>query len=261
MESLLIVQSSKARVNEAIELNSAKFPNLKHCWHARTKSEGIRMIRKHKPALVILDVNMERGLDFELFESTKDVPYRKIIICDTDGYVFKVLRFDIDQYLLKPAGNAEIEDAIEKLLFQRKRYRIQQLYDTRNSIKTATLTMALVRTLDGHRLIDLASVIRVQRHDDLLQLHLEGGVMVHSPWTMQRLVARFVGNGFLRVDADQLISCAYIQQLDDKGERLFAEMQDGHKVLVPTAMEERIHKRFPRGRSKPLEEYPLGGSQ
>lgn len=240
MKNILVVQSPQERKESAIQLDQKLIPRLEQCWHADTMREAVRLIRRHKPSLVVLDVDIEAGLDFELFERTKNLSYQKIILCDTDEYAFKVMRFSIDDYLLKPAAGPEVMVAIQKLLFRQQKYSIQQLYNLRKPVHLATVTQVFLQTSVGPVSLDLADVVRVQDQIDQRILFMVDGTQYSCALTLKRLTDLFYGNSFVRLATDQVVNCLHLQAITMREGRLYVTMQDEHTVRVPLRAEDRI---------------------
>jgi DNA-binding LytR/AlgR family response regulator len=261
MESILIVQSRKARKLEAIDVDRSRFPGVKHCWHASSQMESVRIIRKYKPELVILDVSTASGMDFGLFEETKEQQYQKIILCDTPNYVLKVLRFGIDDYLLKPAGAAEIEAAIERLLFRGNGYSIQQLYNSRRSQNLVKVTTAFIPTTQGILTVESCDVIRVQDMGEYRHIYRSRGREALAEWPIARLSTTLAGPDFVMIGQDQIINIDQIASIRKRGDRHFALMNDGHVVRIPITLEERILQNRPVATLRQQELFPKEGDQ
>lgn len=240
MKNIVVVQSPQERKESAIQLDQKLIPRLEQCWHADTMRDAVKLIKRHKPSLVVLDVDIEAGLGFELFEQTKSLTYQKIILCETDAYAFKVMRFSIDDYLLKPAAGPEVMVAIQRLLFRQQKYSIQQLYNLRKRVYSAMLTQVFLPTSVGIVSVDLASVVRVQDQIDQRVLHLDDGFQYNCAWPLKRLSATFVGNGFVRLASDQIVNSLHLESITMRDGRLYATMVDQHTVRVPIRAEERV---------------------
>ncbi len=241
MKNIVVVQSPQERRESPIRLDQKLIPHLEQCWHADSMREAVRLIRRHKPSLVVLDVDIEAGLGFELFERTKNLTYQKIILCETDDYAFKVMRFSIDDYLLKPASGPEVTVAIQKLLFRQQKYSIQQLYNLRKRVHLATVKQVFLLTNVGTIVLELANVVRVQDQIDHRVLFMVDGSQYSCALPLKRLSALFAGNSFVRLASDQIVNSLHLQNIRMQEGRLYATMQDDYTIRVPIRAEDRIH--------------------
>ena len=80
---------------------------------------GFEVINKENPQLVFLDVEMLDGTGFNLLEKFDDIDFKIIFITAYDKYAIKAFKYSAIDYLLKPTGIDELENAlvqIEKLI-------------------------------------------------------------------------------------------------------------------------------------------------
>jgi two-component system LytT family response regulator len=73
---------------------------------------GFEVITKEKPQLVFLDVEMLDGTGFNLLENFDEVDFNVIFTTAYDKYSIKAFKYSAIDYLLKPIGLEELEDAI-----------------------------------------------------------------------------------------------------------------------------------------------------
>ena len=257
MNSVLVIATPHLCKNHASNLQNGRLAGIEHIWFAQGKNDAVRSIRKLRPSLVILDVNLASGLDFEIFEGTKDITYMKIIICETDNYAFKILRFGIDDYLVAPVGEAEIATSVEKLLFQKKQYKIQELYRSRCRKNAATLSTVFIDTLQAKAMVSTTDIIRIQDLGDRRLLILANGSNVDTLTPMVSLLSILAGNFFARVSHDHAINCRQIIDLHSRRNRLHVRMVDGKSLRLPLSLEGRIRERFPRNKDITSEQSPI----
>ncbi len=73
---------------------------------------GFDLIKKEKPQLVFLDVEMLDGTGFNLLEKFDTIDFNVIFTTAYDKYAVKAFKFSAVDYLLKPIGIEELEDAV-----------------------------------------------------------------------------------------------------------------------------------------------------
>lgn len=73
---------------------------------------GFEVITKEKPQLVFLDVEMLDGTGFNLLEKFDQVDFSVIFTTAYDKYAIKAFKYSAIDYLLKPIGIEELEDAV-----------------------------------------------------------------------------------------------------------------------------------------------------
>ena len=72
---------------------------IEQCDNGET---GLEAIKKFKPDLVFLDIEMPRMNGFEMLEQFSEIPFAVIFTTGYDQYAIKAIRFSALDYLLKP---------------------------------------------------------------------------------------------------------------------------------------------------------------
>ncbi|MDR0794414.1 MAG: response regulator [Chitinophagaceae bacterium] len=78
--------------------------------------EGETLIRKHRPDLLFLDIEMPKINGFQLLELVEDLFFHVIFTTAYDRYALRAFRFSALDYLLKPVDVYELIRAIERLV-------------------------------------------------------------------------------------------------------------------------------------------------
>jgi len=99
---------------------------VKLCENAE---DGIEAIKKFKPDLVFLDIEMPHMNGFEMLEKFSEISFALIFTTGYDQYAIKAFRFSALDYLLKPIDHDELKKAnrIVPLVFHRDGGRIKSL--------------------------------------------------------------------------------------------------------------------------------------
>ena len=105
-------------------------------------AEGLRMIRDHRPAVVILDLMMPKVHGFSVLQQVRSDPSlrtTKILITSAKGYaadVERIQKLGADRYLHKPYDLQELWEVVSELLGERKARFLVRFWGTRGSIAT-----------------------------------------------------------------------------------------------------------------------------
>lgn len=76
--------------------------------------EGILAIKKHKPDIVFLDVEMPGQNGFDLLDELDDTPFQVIMVTGYEHYALKAIKYSALDYLLKPLDADDLKKAIDK---------------------------------------------------------------------------------------------------------------------------------------------------
>ncbi|MCC7050552.1 MAG: response regulator, partial [Bacteroidia bacterium] len=92
IKTLIVDDEKKAR---AIlhELVTANCPEIKIIGEADSITSAEEIMRKGKPDLILLDIEMPFGNGFDLLEKTSDLDYKVIFTTAYDHYAIKAIKF------------------------------------------------------------------------------------------------------------------------------------------------------------------------
>ena len=105
-------------------------------------AEGLRMIRGHRPAVVVLDLMMPKVHGFSVLQEVRSDPslcLTKILVTSAKGYsadVERIQKLGADRYLHKPYDLQEFWEVVSELLGERKAPFVVRFWGTRGSIAT-----------------------------------------------------------------------------------------------------------------------------
>ncbi|MDO4594512.1 MAG: response regulator [Tissierellia bacterium] len=89
--------------------------------------EGVKLIKKHNPDIVITDIKMPIKDGLSMIEDTLDYDYAAIIVSGFDEFEYakKALKFGVTDYLLKPVDIDELNEALKQ---SKNIYEMKRLY-------------------------------------------------------------------------------------------------------------------------------------
>ena len=94
---------------------------LRYCGNVETVAkclsakEGILAIKKHRPELVFLDVEMPWMNGFEMLEILDYIDFYIVFTTAYDKFAAKAFRISAVDYLLKPIDSTELKNAVQKV--------------------------------------------------------------------------------------------------------------------------------------------------
>ena len=77
--------------------------------------DGIKIIEKHTPDVVFLDIRMREGTGFDLLEKIENKNFEVIFVTAFDQYAIKAFQFSALGYLMKPIKIKELKQVVEIL--------------------------------------------------------------------------------------------------------------------------------------------------
>ncbi|MBU2947568.1 LytR/AlgR family response regulator transcription factor [Zobellia uliginosa] len=109
----VIVEDSRLARNELKELLK-DYSEIDLIGEAENVDNGVELIKKTNPDLLLLDINMPEKDGFELLEMLDEVPVT-VFTTAYDEYAIKSFEYNALDYLLKPISESRFALAIEKV--------------------------------------------------------------------------------------------------------------------------------------------------
>jgi two-component system LytT family response regulator len=114
--------------------------------------EAVKIIKKEKPDVIFLDINLSGESGFDLLEKV-DVDFKIIFVTAYDEYAVRAFEVNARDYILKPLKKERIAKTVEKLLAETKTEDSQKLLSIEDSIFISTGTRAFFLKLKRIRYI------------------------------------------------------------------------------------------------------------
>ncbi len=128
--SVLYVEDDEMTIDE-IEYFLRRY--IKNLYIAKNGQEGLELFKKHKPNIIITDIQMPvmNGLVMaeKIFEIAPSVPIVVTTAFSESDYIIKAIELGIDKYILKPLNMKELLAIIHKSLYLEKLQRENSDYE------------------------------------------------------------------------------------------------------------------------------------
>lgn len=115
----IVCDDEKAAHTLLSYFESMKVYPLEIVGHAYNGVEALDMIRKEKPNLVFMDINMPYMDGFEVIEQLKECKVIVITAYDSFSYAQRALRLEASDILAKPIDLEQLHAAIERAMGQK----------------------------------------------------------------------------------------------------------------------------------------------
>lgn len=109
----IIIEDEKLAAERLEELIHDIDPSIEISAKLASVEQSIKYLKQNKPDLIFLDIQLEDGLSFSIFEKVEiDVPI--IFTTAYDQYAIKAFKLNSIDYLLKPIKKNELREALDK---------------------------------------------------------------------------------------------------------------------------------------------------
>jgi two-component system LytT family response regulator len=153
-------------------------PDLEVAGKANNVSEGVIIIEKEKPDLVLLDVEMPNGTGFDLLSHFPEKEFDVVFITAFNHYAIKAIKFSAVDYILKPINISEFTEAMTRVVHKRAAGMIgdnEKFKVLMENLKTPTPSRLAIPTSDGMEYLIPREIIRIEADRSYSWFFLTGG--------------------------------------------------------------------------------------
>ena len=126
MINAVIIEDEPGNVRIFRKMLEGYCPRVNVIGEAGDITLAFELIRKTKPDLVFLDIEMPGGNAFTLLDKLKPFNFEVIFVTAYDNYSLKAIKYSALDYLLKPVNIEELISAVNKVLQKRNVNQFQQ---------------------------------------------------------------------------------------------------------------------------------------
>ena len=200
---------------------------------ANSADSGAEAIRKFRPDLIFLDIEMPGGNGFQLLEKTSDLDFDVIFTTAYSQYAIKAIRFSALDYLLKPVKPEELRDAVgkvEKKLSSQTTSR-QNVDTLLSNIKENLPKKVVIPNATGAENVLLDDIVQCSADGNYTNIFLKGGKKILVAKTLKDYEELFSDENFARIHHAHLVNLKHVKRYI-KGEGGSVEMSDGSVLEV-----------------------------
>lgn len=215
----------------------ADYPQLELVAEAANGIEAVRLIGRHDPDLVFLDVEMPGLTGFEVLQSLPELP--KVIFATAfDRYAIRAFDLCAVDYLLKPFTRERFARSVERVLnvpvanLNGVQALAERLLATEYPARYPPKLLVSV----GSRIVAVGpeTVLRIEADGDYAQLVTDDGTFLTGT-SLGSLQEKLDPAKFFRVHRSAIVNIARLREVRREGSTFYAVLDDGHAVRVSRA--------------------------
>lgn len=229
-----------------IKMLQQYFPEIELVGQAATAEEGLKGIKKYKPNIVFLDIQMKGETGFDLLSHLSEINFALIFTTAFDKYAIKAFRFNAIDYLLKPIVVDELIDAVNKAVKGGRSVRsasktqVEQLYhDIKNPQKIHD--KLAIPTGEGFIIVPVNEIVYCHADSNYTRFHLIDKKCILSSYSLKQYDEILTTQSFFRAHRSYLINLSHVKMYK-RGEGGEIIMSNGHEIeLSRTHKDEFLH--------------------
>lgn len=217
MELKAVIVEDEANSREILRNYLAKYcEGVKLMGEGATIEEGLEQIKKHRPDLVFLDVEMPFGNAFDLLDQIPDRGFETVFVTAYNQYAMDALNHHAAYYLMKPINIDELIKAVDY---------VRSVKEKENALEGQVLQARSVQTSgkitlpqqDGFQVLEVADIYFCKADDNYTEIYLEEKKIVVSK-TLKYFEDALQSYAFARIHKSYLVNvCEVVKYKKGKG--------------------------------------------
>ena len=180
MKLKAIIVEDEANSREIMRDYLAKYCKDVHLMgEGATIKEGLEQIKKHKPDLVFLDVEMPFGNAFDLLEQVPNRTFETVFVTAYNQYAMDALNSHAAYYLMKPINIDELVKAVDYVKEIKQKEASLAGKVLQSKLKKAEGKITLPQQ-DGFQVLDVSDIYFCKADDNYTEIYLEHKKIVVS---------------------------------------------------------------------------------
>ena len=215
-------------------------PEVHVIGEAANIEDALLLIKKERPELVFLDVEMPFGNAFDLLEKLGTRDFDIIFVTAYDHYAKDALNHHASYYLTKPISIDELIKATDYVLEIKKK---EQHISDKILMPSETINEKItIPQLDGFEVIEVAAIQYCKADDNYTEIHLANKKMLVSK-TLKYFEEALAGFPFARIHKSYLVNIESIVKYK-KGKGGSVVLKNGTELMVSASRKKELLSYF-----------------
>lgn len=199
--------------------------NIEVIATASSAEEATKLVLKHQPELLFLDISMPGEDGLELVRKFPNPSFEFVYVTAHESYAVKAFELGAIHYLLKPIDLVQLNEAVERCEMK--------ICGNANNSSTEDLhpDQLLVTVGNSHRLIDLGDIVYLQSEGSYTDIFLSDGSTLTTSKNLGFYETHLKKNRFYRTHRQFLVNLAKVRAIT-KGKSGYVEMSSGQSIQV-----------------------------
>ncbi len=200
-------------------------PDVSIIATSQKPEEGLLLIRQHQPDIVFLDIEMPRMSGFRMLEELGEYDFDIIFTTAYNHYSIDAIRISAFDYLVKPIGIEELQQAVERLSKSLNRQTKEKIDILRKSLSDnrSQEDKIAISTSEGIEFIPIKNIIHIESKSNYSKIFLMDNKTVMVTKILKDFEEMLLPYNFYRIHNSHLINLNYIQK--------YVRSQGGHVQL------------------------------
>lgn len=205
--------------------------------------DGILLIRQHQPDVVFLDIEMPRMSGFRLLEELGEYDFDIIFTTAYNHYSIDAIRISAFDYLVKPIGIEELQQAVERLTKSKGSQTKEKIDILKRSLSDnrSQEDKIAISTSEGIEFVPIKNILHVESKSNYSKIYLPEDKTIMVSKILKDFEEMLLPYNFFRIHNSHLINLNYTKKYMRKnGGQVM--LQDGTVIEISRRKKEEFLK-------------------
>ena len=231
-------------LQKLLEYNCPELRIVAGCGSSDEAKEKIQLL---KPGLVFLDIAMPEKTGFDLLHELGDINFEIIFVTAHNDFILQALRFSAVDYLLKPAEDnlliEAVKRAVKKIEEKKTGNNIDTLLHNLRNEDGGQKMKICIPSLKGFQVVKLSEIIYCEASSNYTNFHLTEQAVICASKPIHEFESLLEDSGFLRIHKSFVVNLEHVKEYI-RGEGGTVILSNGHDVEVSRRKKEKFIDRM-----------------
>src|SRR6188768_1869576 len=221
------------------------FPQIELIEACTSPKQGLMSIRKQKPDLVFLDVQMPWMNGFEMLEMLDEIDFAIIFTTAYDQFAAKAFRLSAIDYLLKPVDVHDLKEAVKKASEKiQQKSGVENIANLLQNIKQPEGNQRVAFPgREGFEFVEAGKVIYAQAEGSYTHVFLNDKRKLVISKTLSDIEEMLPPDLFHRIHHSTLVNISHVTHLF-KSDGGYIVLDNGEKLAVSKSKKDSLMERL-----------------
>ncbi len=200
---------------------------------AGSVTEGIGLIMRHQPELVVFDIEIIEGTSFDILDALPKIDFKIIFATAHGHFAIKAIKYSAFDYLLKPIDPGELSAALDKLNQQKSvsddyKEKFELLF---NELKGIGNKKIGISSLDSVTYVEIRDIVRFEAQRSYCKIVLANGKHLMSSKNMAHYEGLLPHHEFSKIHRSHIINVSCVEAVI-KSEGGAVQLKNGDIVPI-----------------------------
>lgn len=240
----IIIDDEQHCIDRLSELLEETFPRHVHLMDSfMSLEEGRKAIKKYRPDLVFLDVQVNGKTGFDLLKQLDEIDFEVIFTTAYEKYAVQAFKFSALDYLLKPIDTDDLRQSVTKLLDKNPKIETTKKLETLLGNLYGNSKRICVPVVNGLIVLKIDDIIRCESDINYTTIFMKDKQKLTVAKVLKEFEEMLSDYGFYRIHNSHLINLTYIKSYN-KGKGGSVTMTDGLDIEVSTRRKDDFLKKL-----------------